>query len=141
MNWFHYIIITLIAFVSMMGYFAVRSVNTPLDLVTEKYYEEELKFQDKIDEKANVTNLSQNVITETKEGVLNVFFPKEVANISGVMKLYYAADKSKDKEIIIKPTSENAQAIDISALHGAYTLQINWESSGTKFYTEKKIFL
>lgn len=57
------------------------------------------------------------------------------------MKLYYAADKSKDKEIIIKPTSENAQAIDISALHGAYTLQINWESSGTKFYTEKKIFL
>lgn len=57
------------------------------------------------------------------------------------MKLYYAADKSKDKEIIINPTSENAQAIDISALHGAYTLQINWESSGTKFYTEKKIFL
>ena len=51
MNWFHYIIITLIAFVGMLTYFAVRSVNTPLDLVTEKYYEEELKFQDKIDKK------------------------------------------------------------------------------------------
>lgn len=140
-NWFHYILLTLLAFVGMLTYFAVRSVNTPIDLVTEKYYEEELKFQDKIVEKANNTNLAQAVDIEAKEGMINILFPKSCQNITGDLELYFAADKSKDKKFEIKPNQENRQSIDISNLSGLYTLQINWKSGGVKFYTEKKIFL
>ncbi len=141
MNWFHYIIITLLAFVGMLTYFAVRSVNTPLDLVTEKYYEEELKFQDRIDQSANSASLAQTADITTKDGMLYVSFPKELQNISGDIKLYFAANQSRDQNIAIKPNVENLQSIDISKLHGAYTIQINWNSGGVKYYTEKKLFL
>lgn len=141
MNWFHYIIITLIAFVGMLTYFAVRSVNTPLDLVTEKYYEEELKFQDKIDQKTNSTALEKTVAIETNGGMMQVLFPKELSQISGDIKLYFAADKSKDQSIAIQTNADNGQTVDISKLHGAYTVQIHWNSSGVKYYTEKKLFL
>ena len=61
MNWFYRMMLLLLAFISMLMYFTIRSVNAPLPLVTEKYYEEEIKYQDKIDKISNSKTMNQQI--------------------------------------------------------------------------------
>ena len=140
MNWFHYILITLLAFVSMLVYFAVRSASANLDLVTDSYYEAELNFQEKINQKANVQMLSQEVDIEQKETNLVFHFPKEVKNITGNIFLYCPSNKKNDETIALNIDTNNEQILNIHQRSGLYQVQINWQSGSEKYYTERKIF-
>ncbi|MBK6476369.1 MAG: FixH family protein [Flavobacteriales bacterium] len=48
MNWGKGITLALIAFAGMMAYFLIRASGNPSPLVTDKYYEQELKYQQRI---------------------------------------------------------------------------------------------
>lgn len=143
MNWFHKLMLVLTAFVSMMVYFAVRSVQTPLDLVTENYYQEELKHQDKMDKVDNYARLERKVKISNEPGQLKVVFPTDLnaSSLTGTVKLYYAGDKSKDVEMHLKLNEAGEQIIDVSGRSGAYTVQVNWQSGQESYYTETKLFL
>lgn len=142
MNWFHKLMLVLLAFVSMMVYFAVRSVQTPLDLVTEKYYEAELKYQDRIDQISNDQQLTEKVKISVVDRMLHIEFPSTVKGqeVKGVVKMYYPADQRKDREIPLNLQGSNAQQIDVSALQGAYSIQVDWTYLDKSFYTEQKMF-
>lgn len=143
MNWFHKLMLVLTAFVSMMVYFAVRSVQTPLDLVTENYYQEELKHQDKMDKADNYARLENKVKISNEPGQLKVAFPTDLkaTSLTGTVKLYYAGDKSKDAEMDLKLDETGVQIIDVSGRSGAYSVQVNWQSGQESYYTETKLFL
>ncbi|MBL7755420.1 MAG: FixH family protein [Chitinophagaceae bacterium] len=142
MNWFHKMMMVLVAFVSLMVYFAVRSVNTKLDLVTENYYEAELKHQDKMNQSANYQQLREKPEVFLEAKGLRVQFPKQGSfSPQGSVKLYFPADKTKDKEFQLALDQDHAQWIDIAGRSGAYQVQISWQQDGATYYTEKKIFL
>jgi hypothetical protein len=143
MNWFHKLMIVLVAFIAMMTYFAVRSIQTPLDLVTEKYYDEEVKYQTRIDNISNDKQLTDKVKIGIENEHIQISFPTSIqsANVDGKIKLYYAADRNKDQEFKLNITENNMQRIDVSTLKGAYSVQIDWTYLDKSYYTEQKLFL
>ena len=142
MNWFHKLMLVLIAFVSMMVYFAVRSVKTSLPLVTEKYYEEEIKYQDKIDKQQNEISLNDKLAISTQDNKLMITLPEtyKASAVTGNVKLYFAADEKKDKDIPLNIVNGNAQEIDVTGIKGLYTVQVDWSYESKNYFTEKKIF-
>jgi hypothetical protein len=135
--------LVLLAFVAMMTYFVVRSVQTPLDLVTEKYYEAEIKYQDRIDDISNEKQMKDKVEIGLNNQQVEIQFPENIqsSDVKGKVKFYYAADSKKDKEFELDVKTGNKQLIDVSTLRGAYSIQIDWKYLDKTYYNEKKLFL
>ena len=140
-NWYHKIMLVLALFVAMMIYFAVRSVNTPLELVTDKYYEAEINYQDRINNTDNALALDEQPRVSTKDGYLIVQFPASMKDANGTLKFYFAANSAQDKEYPIRLDANGTQQIDISKRHGAYRIQLSWTHDGKAYFSESKLFL
>lgn len=141
MNWFHYILITLALFISLMVYFAVRSTQTKLDLVSVNYYEEELKFQDKINKINNTQLWDDSIKTVLQENnKLLISFPSNMKVSSGSMRMYCPQDKSKDKAIDLVLDTNNTMLLDVNDCRGFYRIEIDWENDGKQYLTQRKIY-
>lgn len=140
-NWYHKIILVLAAFVSMMMYFAVRSVNTPLELVTEKYYEAEINYQDRLNDMYNVQALENKPEVKAVNNQLLIHFPKSILVESGKVNLYYAANSAYDIEFPLQLNEQKEQAINLDGRRGAYRIQLSWTADGKNYFNETKLFL
>ena len=57
-----------IAFVAGMGFLVLKASSQKFDLVTKDYYDQELKYQQVIDQAANSSRLSAPVTIERNRG-------------------------------------------------------------------------
>lgn len=140
-NWYHKIMFVLAAFVSMMMYFAVRSVNTPLELVTEKYYEAEINYQQRLNEMNNVQALENIPEVKAVNNQLFIRFPQSIPVKSGKVNLYYAANSAYDIEFPLQLNEQKEQAINLDGRSGAYRIQLSWTADGKNYFNETKLFL
>lgn len=142
LSWGHLIASGYLVFVGGIGFLVYKATGEKYDLVTKDYYEQELKYQDVIDESANTAKLSAPVIVEKSGDQLQITFPAEMnAKKKSVdFYLYYAADAKRDYRKKIE-TSENTIREPLPAsMLGAYELKLKWEVDGVKYYFEKKLF-
>ena len=100
-NWGTGIVLAFIGFIGFILFFVIR-MNTDKKydhhLVTEEYYEKELKYQDDIDKLKNGKALKENVsYTRTEDGLL-VRFPQafDVKDINGKVFLYRPSNEHLD---------------------------------------------
>ena len=131
-----------IAFVAGMGFLVFKASTQEFDLVTKDYYEQELKYQQVIDQSANASKLSMPLNIEKKEAELKISFPDEMKNKKKLVDfyLYYAADAKKDfRRSFELNENELAQALPVG-MTGMYELKLTWETEGVKYYHEQKIF-
>ena len=131
-----------IAFVVGMGFLVFKASSQKFDLVTKDYYEQELKYQQVIDQSSNASKLSMPVIIEKKEGELKISFPDEMKNKKKLVDfyLYYAADAKKDfRKSFELNENELIQPLP-TGMKGMYELKLSWEAEGVKYYFEKKLF-
>ena len=131
-----------IAFVAGMGFLVFKASSQKFDLVTKDYYDQELKYQQVIDQAANTSKLSTPVSIERKEGELMISFPDEMKNKKKLVDfhLYYAADAKKDfRKSFELNENESTQALPVG-MKGMYELKLLWETDGVKYYFEKKLF-
>lgn len=141
-SWGYKIMFVYIVFVAGIGFLAFKANNEKFDLVTKDYYDQELKYQQVIDQAANSSKLSAPVTIRTKEGELRISFPEEMKNKKKLIDfyLYYAADAKKDfRRSFELNENELAQALPVG-MKGMYELKLSWEAEGVKYYFEKKLF-
>ena len=131
-----------IAFVAGMGFLVFKASSQKFDLVTKDYYDQELKYQQVIDQAANSSRLSAPVTVDRKEGEIKISFPDEMKNKKKTVDfyLYYAADAKKDFRKSFE-LNENvlAQALPVG-MKGMYELKLTWEAEGVEYYFEQKLF-
>lgn len=142
MSWGYKIMFIYIAFVAGMGFLVFKASTQEFDLVTKDYYEQELKYQQVIDQSANASKLSMPLNIEKKEAELKISFPDEMKNKKKLVDfyLYYAADAKKDfRRSFELNENELAQALPVG-MTGMYELKLTWETEGVKYYHEQKIF-
>src|SRR6187551_2073677 len=98
LSWGYKIMFVYIAFVAGMVFLVFKASSQKFDLVTKDYYDQELKYQQVIDQAANSSRLSAAVTIESKNGELRINFPEEMKNKKKVVDfyLYYPADAKKD---------------------------------------------
>lgn len=141
MNWGARIALLYIGFVVLIITLVSMSVSQRLDLVTPNYYQEELKFQNKIDRKEAASSLKEPLRWEVKSGTVEITFPREFANekIEGEILFFRPSDARMDKTVPIS-ANDLTQIINTSEFtQGYYEMQISWNAGAKSFYNEASI--
>lgn len=143
-SWGKSIVLAFIIFIGLVSWALIKSFGVQIDLVTPNYYEEELKYEDRITEIKAGQEFADEISFKAKEDGLHIQFPKqwEQVSIEGKIKMYRPNDAKKDFEIPIAFNQERMQIIPGSKLlNGAWTVKLSWTEAGRKFYLEKNVFL
>ena len=141
-SWGYKIFIGYSVFVVGMLFLVFKATNQSYDLVTENYYEAELKYQEVIDQKDRVANLSSPPTIRHTVNSVSVQLPQEFAGktVLGEVYLYRASDASKDFR---QSFSSNDGFYNLQLdkeLSGMYQVKLSWQESGKTFYHESTIF-
>ncbi|MGJ8743794.1 FixH family protein [Polaribacter sp.] len=143
-NWGTGIVIAIVAFMGFILYFVITmSTNKTYsyDLVTEKYYQKELGFQDEINAEKNAIVLKEKVtIQRTKEG-LKIAFPKEFSpeEITGKVFLYRPSNKQLDFEIPISISNTYLLVPEKRLLDGRWNINIAFKYNNKEYLVKKEI--
>jgi hypothetical protein len=125
----------MIATLSVVVYLMTQKV----DIVTENYYEKELKYQDQINRITRTNALKDTLKLNNTGKELVIKFPNtpDKSSAKDFILLYRPSDKMKDIRIPVMTDTLNSQIISIERIEkGYWKVQINWTSSGSEYYHE-----
>ncbi|CAM1347588.1 FixH family protein [Tenacibaculum insulae] len=144
LNWGTGIVIAIVAFMSFILYLVIsmstgKSYNH--DLVSEKYYQNELEYQKSIDATKNAKELKENIkIKKTSEG-LKIDFPSEFnpKDIKGKVFLYRPSNKQLDFEIPISISNTYLLVPEKRLLGGRWNITVSWNYKNKQYLYQKEL--
>ncbi len=143
-SWGKSIVLAYIIFICLVSWALIKSFNTSIDLVTPNYYEEELKFENKISETKAGHAYKGKILFNAQQNGLEIQFPKEWKNdsIEGSILMYRPNDAKRDFITPIQFNEERIQVLPASQLlNGKWRAKISWEEDNTSYYYEEILFL
>ncbi len=142
-NWDVAIVLSLMIFIIFIVYIAFFYSNVTSQLISDRYYEDEIKYQETIEEKKNFLKLYKNIqIFSTPLGI-KIIIPLYNEHIKGFLILLRFSSKDLDIKRIFEFPKYSYKKIFISKKilkKGYYKLIIRWKSN-KNFFFEKKIYL
>lgn len=141
-NWGTKIALSFVLFGAFILYMVFQAFQEDFDLVSETYYQDELVYQERIQEKANLLKSGAEIaISDTGSSIL-FEFPDSFTGAEGKIYFYHPSRKIFDKTFPITLGEENKQTIDRSNLvKGRYKVRVNWEVGDQAYYQEKELYL
>ncbi|MCG6959238.1 MAG: FixH family protein [Ignavibacteriaceae bacterium] len=143
-NWGTGIFISYSVFMLLTIITAVYFMNQDVSLVTDDYYQQELKYQDQIDKIERTNALSEKPAIDFDGLGVNISFPKLLIekNVVGKIHFYRPSDPGLDFALPISLNSEGIQLISTKQLAAGYwRLKLNWMMNGKEYYNEKAIII
>lgn len=141
-SWGYKILFGYLVFVAGMVCLVIMASSEKFELVTKDYYEQELAYQNIIDQASNTAALSAPITVEKTATQLKISFPKELSDQkkSGLIYLYCPADSRRDFRKSFE-SNENTFLQELPvAMKGMYELKLSWQVEDIKYYFEKKLF-
>jgi hypothetical protein len=142
LHWGHGVFAALALFVAMMAWFMVRAINNTEELVTEDYYKEELRYQERIDEKASAELAGEPVKVDVADGHLTLVFPASVkgGQVEGSAHFMKPNDSRADRTVPFTLDSLGTCVIDTRDwMKGVYQVDVTWTFEGKKRLSEERI--
>lgn len=129
----------------LFAYFAFSQMQR-VDLVSEDYYEQELKYQGQIDRMERTRALAQKpwIAFDRRDRVLQVQFPPELApqTEEGRLHLFRPSDADHDVHLPLSLDQSGMQEIPVDGLiSGLWKARLNWVMRGEEYYLEEVIIL
>lgn len=144
MNWGHKIIAVFVVFVSLVLFAVYTATNHPTDLVAEDYYNQELKYQNRIDKLNRVASNDYHITVEQTNDFIEFIFPEELDLnvVAGTITFFRPSDENKDREASIVLDSNGIMRFSKSQLFkGKYKILIEWEMMNKEFFQESEIYI
>jgi hypothetical protein len=120
------------------------SMNREIDLVSDDYYQQELRHQQQIDTEQRSKDLPEHpTIAVLSTGVV-VKLPRmfSAATTSGVLTFYRPADRHKDFTVALHLDTASTQVISTTSLQkGLWKLKVRWSQHDQAFYHEVAIVI
>ena len=145
-NWGTGITITIILFIGFIMYFVIKMSSDSSynhDLVTEKYYQKELVYQQKIDASKNAAALGEKLTVEKTNKGLTLIFPSKLdpTKIKGKVFLYRPSNKQLDFETQIAVSDSSYLLMpDKRLLDGRWNIIVDWTYNQQSYLFKKEIF-
>ncbi|MGY6520997.1 MAG: FixH family protein [Mongoliitalea sp.] len=139
MDWGKGIILTLTAFAGIIISMVVICVRQDdIHLVTQNYYEEEIKYQDQIDKMVNASMLDYEALAfDAQRRLIELNLPK---GAKGTLHLFRPSDARLDQKLEFEIQDLEVNAINLSELKpGYWKIKMTWVEDETSYYLEKKI--
>ncbi len=140
--WPYGIILFFVLLVCCLAAVVVIAATHRESMVSENYYEQELKFQDRIDSAVRAQKSGANMQLDAAAGKLLVTVPaRQLAqNFSGAIELYRPSSSKLDREFPFAPRADGTQALDVSKLAaGLWHVRVKWTAGGLDYFLEQKI--
>jgi len=141
-NWGTGILIGIIVFVTISITMTVIFMTQDVNLVTDKYYENSLQYQEEIDKQSRTIALNEEVEINFNGEVISILFPSAYLdkNISGEIYFYRPSNPMLDFKIPLELNDEGNQLILTKNLEkGFWRLKLNWTMDGNGYYNERAI--
>ena len=138
-NWGWKIALLYSGFVCFMLFLGYEASKQKVELVSNNYYDEELKYQDHIDKMALTDSLHASPEWQVKGNKIALLFPENNSdeNIAGNIRFYCPSDEKSDFTVPFKANPQKQLSITSDKLHhGTYKMQIDWRQGKSDFYTE-----
>ena len=120
------------------------SMTKNIDLVSDNYYEQGIKYQNQIDMKLNSAEFSDKIKTELKDSGLLIEYSEDLlkGNFSGEIKFYRSSDAKKDFKVNIETGDKGIQHIPVMNLDkGLWKVQFSFKKDNKNYFLEKSIFI
>ncbi len=117
-----------------------RCVQTPVNLVSEQYYKDELAYQQVIDGTKQENALSGKLELATVPAGIRIDLPREMRGkmVKGTIFFYCPSDVVRDRRIPLGMDSTGEQQIGKgTVLSGHYTVKVSWETCGVNYFVEQ----
>lgn len=115
--------------------------NLNHDLVTEDYYNKELRYQEEIDAEKNMNDFEEKIRGEKIADGWLLKFPKEIeySKVKGTVFLYRPSNKQLDFDFPIELSSSNLLIPDERLLDGRWNITIDWSYNNKKYLYKQAI--
>ncbi len=141
-SWGIKIILAFIIFAGGIGTMVGISMSKNIDLVSENYYEKELKYQERIDMINRTNSLSEKLLIENVVNEVKIKFPFTKENITGKINFYRAMDKKKDFTVDISTDGGRKQTIMTDKMDkGNWKVEVIWTVNNKEYFTQANIFI
>jgi len=129
------------SFVLILVAFVIYSRYQQVDLVTDDYYDQEIKYQQQINRIDRARSLSEpvNWIFEKKNKSLMIRFPTEFdpGQVRGNILFFRPSDAKQDKLVALNLSSDGTQLISTENLTpGFWKIKIFWYVDKKDYYKE-----
>jgi nitrogen fixation protein FixH len=138
-NWGWKIAVLYSSFVCFMLFLGYMASREKVELVSNNYYEEELKYQDHIDKMALTDSLHVKPDWQVTGNKIAMSFPEKNGSesISGNIRFYCPSDEKRDFSMPFSTVPNKQLSVTSDKLrHGTYKMQIDWRQGKSDFYTE-----
>lgn len=144
-NWGTGIVITIVAFIAFIMYFVITMSTDNAyshDLVTDKYYQAELNYQQEINAEKNASLLEEKIKLEKTNKGLKIHFPKYYLTpkgIKGKVFLYRPSNKQLDFELPISISNTYLLVPEQRLLDGRWNIKIYWKHRNKNYLLKKEL--
>jgi nitrogen fixation protein FixH len=142
--WPYGIILFFVLLICAIAGVVVIAATHSESLVSENYYEQELKYQDQIDSAVRAQKCGATVRLDANGGKLLLAVPAAEAGqkFSGKIEFYRPSSPALDRTVPFAPAADGSQAVDVSKLAaGLWEVRVKWNSGGQSYFLEQKIAL
>ncbi len=140
----YFIITAFVLFMMFIGQFIYRSINLPVNLVSDDYYEKELKYQDHIDMVKRSTELNKKIKISylQQQVIVQIKFPENIKIEKGIVHFYRADDSRLDQKIALKNDKKNTTSISSENLKkGPWIVKLFYQIQSVNYFLEQKIWI
>ncbi|OSY87989.1 cytochrome Cbb3 oxidase maturation protein CcoH [Tenacibaculum holothuriorum] len=143
-NWGTGIVIAIIGFITFIMYYVVTMTTSKSfdhDLVTDKYYQKELSYQQEINALKNAADLKENISIRKTEKGLFINFPEDfdINKIRGKVFLYRPSNKQLDFELPISLSNNYLLVPENRLLGGRWNIEVSWKYQDKNFLFKEEI--
>jgi len=143
LNWGNWIAFAYTVFVALVIFMVYLTFGEKWDLVSEDYYEQEIKYQEKIDQKSRAikAEIKPQISIAGQKLMLNIPMSVESqeTKVEGKVNFFRPSDAGKDFEFTLKSLKESIPLEKFSK--GKYLAKIEWTYQGEKYYNEQTLII
>lgn len=122
---------------SMVAFYMGQDV----DLVSKEYYNDEIKYQERIEKLKRTSALNEKVEFRALDEKVAVLFPKAIKeNVSGEIFFFRPSDRKYDFRLPLNINSNSVQLINFHGKRkGLWKIEMNWKKGNTEYLNEEII--
>ena len=143
-HWGAGLVVAFVLFAVLIIAMVVISMRQNIDLVSEDYYDRELRHEEQVQKSRRTSALGDSLKVETSQQSVTVRFPGEYARMhpEGMVTFYRPSDKTKDFSRPLELDSTGTLHVSLAGMDpGIWKLKLEWTWSGTEYYREETVVI
>lgn len=142
MNWGKWIAVSFVFFAVFIGVLVTVCMREDVSLVSKKYYEEDLKFQEQFDQTSNANALAIKPEVQIMDQTLTLSY-RNFSNVQeGTITLMRPSNAALDHILPVAQQQDTIQQFVLDDLmKGLYKVRFQWKEGEKEFRMDKTIVI